>query len=209
MTPERLRDEGGFSFLELTIVSALLVVLMAIVGTSTQSSTRSLRADEVVAHSMETLQRSAVRMSQILRPCSIITYRVVAVAADVPLVASAIGDWIEPVEGEARAAVRFQCADGQLSLNAAQLTQPRAFRLQLDPEELDNDLDDDGDGMIDEGAVMLEYDGIELAIATNIESLSFTLTGRVLDIRVSSAARDASGNLQRFSVTETLYLRNN
>jgi len=201
--------QAGLTFVELTLVTTLLIVLMSIIGTSTLISTRALQTDELVAHSMETLQRSAVRISQVLRPCSIITYRVAAVAADVPTYASAVGEWIEPVNGDPRESIRFQSADGQLSLNATQLTTARAFRLQLDDGETDNGVDDDGDGMIDEGSVMLEYEGVEVAIATNIETLTFTLTGRVLEIRMSSAAKRKDGGIQRFTVNETLYLRNN
>ena len=39
-----------------------------------------------------------------------------------------------------------------------------------------NGTDDDNDGMVDEGAVILEYDGSEVTMANNIEVCTFTLT---------------------------------
>ena len=89
------------------------------------------------------------------------------------------------------------------------LTTPRIFQLVLDDGELDNDIDDDGDGMIDEGRVTLEYDGVTVTMAQNIEVMTFTLTGRLLTIRLNSAVALPGGGVQRFSTEETFYVRNN
>ncbi len=205
----RRHGEAGFSFVELSIVTTLLVLAMGFVATSFQTATRSLQADDLIARAMETLQRSAMHISQFTRPCSITTYRVESTPDDVPLAAAAAGEWIEPTDGEARAAVKFQSASGELSMNAAMLTGERELRLILDDNEVANDIDDDGDGMIDEGRVVLVYDGISVTMARNVETLTFTLTGRVLNMEIRSAARRSDGSLQRFSIKETLYLRNN
>jgi len=56
---------------------------------------------------------------------------------------------------------------------------------------------------------VLDYDGISVSMAADIESVKFTLTGRLLTMVLQSAARDGNGRLQRFTATEVLYLRNN
>src|SRR5262249_20978486 len=151
---------------------------LAMVAMCVDTTTRSLGADDVVAKSMETLQRDAMRISAIMRPCSLTTYRVLSTAADVPVFASAPGQWIEPTDGEARPPIQFRAASGTESLSAAQLTEVRGLRLQLDPREIANGRDDDGDGLIDEGDVVLDYAGMQVHIASNIEGLTFTLTSR-------------------------------
>jgi len=204
-----MNRQSGFTLVELTLVAALLAMIMAGVAAFLGAATTSIRLDDNVAVAMESLQRSAIRVSQVMRPCSISTYRVLSTQADVPAAAAAAGQWIEPVDGESRAAIQFRSSTGELSLNAQQLTDPRSFRIQLEPGETENDADDDGDGLVDEGRLMMDYDGIPVALASNLEAATFTLNGRLLTIRVQSAARTRAGIVQRFTAEEVLYLRNN
>jgi prepilin-type N-terminal cleavage/methylation domain-containing protein len=201
--------QSGFTMVEVAIVAAILGLAMALAATCFDTSTRSLNADDLVARSMETLQRSAIRIAHIARPCAITTYRVEATADDVPGRATAAGEWIEPLDGEARPSLRFQAASGIVSMNAAALTEPRTLRLQLDRGETRNGVDDDDDGMVDEGRVVLDYDGTEVTLAASVEHCSFTLSGRLLALELRSAAPRRGGGVQRFTVRETIYLRNN
>ena len=205
-----MKQERGFTLLEVCVVSAMLVLLVGVVFTSTRTVTSTMSEDDIVAKSMEQLQRSAVRIAQIARPCSLVTYRMISTPWDVAnLYATAVGEWVEPVDGQARSAIRFQSADGQLSVNAAALTSPRTFRLVLDDGELPNGVDDDGDGMIDEGEVMLDYDGSSVVMANNVETCNFTLDVRTLAVELRSATRRRDGSLQHFTIREHIYLRNN
>lgn len=202
--------EAGFTLVELTLVAALLSLVMGIVAMGFETSTRSLASDDLVAKAMETLQRSTMRIAQIARPCALTTYRVGSVAADIPLFASSVGEMIEPPnDGEAREIILFQSADGIVSMNAALLTSPRRFWRELESGETANGVDDDGDGLIDEGNVQLDYDGATVTMATSVESFSFTLTGRMLTIELHSAARARDGNVHRFAIREQIYVRNN
>jgi len=47
--------------------------------------------------------------------------------------------------------------------------------------------------------VVLEYDGVSVRIASNIESMTFTLTNRLLQIDLHSGARRRDGSIQRFA----------
>jgi len=201
--------QHGFTLLEVTFGSVLLASAMGMIAMCIDTSNRSLHADDVVAQSMEALQRSAVRIAQVMRPCSLVTYRVLSTTADVPALAADAGEWIEPVDGERRAAIQFRCASGIESMNASALTTPRLLHLELDRRETANGADDDGDGMVDEGDVVLDYDDLPVRLASKVETMSFTLTGRLLEIRLQSAGRRRDGTVQRFTVHETLYLRNN
>ena len=204
-----MNRQSGFTLVELTLVASLLAMVMAGIAAFLSAATTSIRLDDNVAVAMESLQRSAIRVSQVMRPCSISTYRVLSTAADVPLAAASAGEWIEPVDGEARSSIQFRSATGALSLNAEQLTDPRGFRIELENGETANGADDDNDGMVDEGRLMMDYDGIPVALASNLEAATFTLNGRLLTITLQSAARTRAGVMQRFVANEVLYLRNN
>ncbi len=203
------KGQQGFTLVEAALVAGLLAVLMASISSVLGAAQNSIKADDKIAVAMESLQRTAVRTAQILRPCSISTYRVPATAADVPLYAGAAGEWMEPIEADPRPAVRFQSANGQLSLNAAELTGVRSLYVQPENGETPNGVDDDGDGLIDEGRLMLDYDGVPVAWTCGIESCAFPLTGRLLTIELRSAVPGRAGAVQRFAVREVLYLRNN
>jgi hypothetical protein len=201
--------QSGFTLVELAVTSTLLTGAMAMIAMCADTATRSLGADDLVAKAMETLQRNAVRISSVLRPCSLATYQQFSTQADVPVYATAAGQWIEPVDGEACSQIQFRAAAGTESMNAARLTGMRGLHLQLARGETRNNRDDNGNGLIDEGDVILEYDGISVRVASNIESITFTLTNRLLQIELHSGARRRDGSVQRFTVHETLYLRNN
>lgn len=201
--------QGGFTLVEVTLVAALLGLALGAVAMTMQTTTSSLAADELVARATGSLQRCAVRIAHVARSCALTTYRVCATAADVPLRATAAGTWIEPLDGEDRASIQFRSADGRLSMNATALTTPRDFRLRLDAGETQNGLDDDGDGLIDQGSLLMSYDGLDIELGHDIEACKFTLDGRLLAIELSSAARRKDGTVQRFTIRETTYIRNN
>lgn len=204
-----MNRQSGFTLVEVTLVASLLAMVLAAVTSCLTTATRSIHLDDKIAVSMESLQRSAVRVSQIMRPCSISSYRVMSTSVDVPDYATAANEWMEPIDGDPRPQIQFQAATGVLSLNASSLTDRRVLRLQLENGETDNDADDDGDGLVDESRLILEYDGIPVALASGLEAATFTLTGRLLEIELRSAARTRDGTVQRFTARETLYLRNN
>jgi hypothetical protein len=222
--------QSGFSLLEVMIVGALMVPALAIILRATDMATNNLSADDTVGRYMESLQRSAVRIAAIIRPCSLATYRMESTQVDVDETAAeeaaeaamltylrtvpsgtahAVGEWIEPADGAARTGIRFQGATGQVSMNAAALTPPRTLRFVRDSGELANGLDDDQDGLIDEGAVWLTYDSSTIQLNSNIERCLFSLTSRTLTITLASAVRRRDGRVQRFTHNEVLFLRNN
>ena len=201
--------DTGYTLVELTIAAVLLAGAMAMIAVSVSTASNSLHGDDLVAKGMESLQRSAVRVSQIMRPCSLTSYRVLSLRSDVPAQASAPGEWIEPNDGEPRSAIQFRAASGVESMNAAALTDTRVLRLEPEASDPPDGVDNDGDGMVDEGYLVLDYDGIAVRLASNIERCTFTLTGRQLAIELHSAARRRNQTVQHFAVHETLYLRNN
>lgn len=204
------RGQGGFTLLEVLLVLVLLVPTIGMVLTSSGKATRSMASDEVVARTLENLQRSAERIAHAIRPCSLATYRMRADQSDVDDTrASAIGEWIDNVDGQARTGMRFQSASGTMSLNASALGGQQTVWFRISASETANGIDDDDDGMVDEGEVVLDRTGSSVVLATNVELCTFTLTGRMLQVTLRAAVRTPDGRVSRFRVVESLYLRNN
>ena len=94
-------------------------------------------------------------------------------------------------------------------MNAALLTSPRRIVFALEASETDNDVDDDGDGLIDEGTITLLQNSITLAILKDVEECSFSLDGRMLMMRLQVARRNSEGRIYRCFLEQRFYLRNN
>ena len=204
------QNSGGFTLIEVMIVVLIFVPILIAVSTTTGSVSSTINANDRRADVVETLRRSTQRIGQFIRPISMTTLRLRAIQADVDAgKATTVGEWIEPTDFEGRAAIRFQSADGVLSMSASALTQVRSVLFTLDGGELDNDLDDDGDGKIDEGRVHLVYDGTRLTLADDIEVCTFTVEGRLLRVALQGVREDKKGHLHRARIVQTFYMRNN
>ena len=201
---------GGFTLLELMIATLIFVPVLVAISATTRTVSGTINANDQSAEVLESLRRSMQRVAQLVRPCSMTTVRLQAIQADVDAGrAATVGEWIDPTDLQACPGIRFRSADGVLSMNATALTPPREIYFVMDSNEIDNDLDDDGDGMVDEGRVHLLYDTTRLTLADSIENCSFTTDGRLLRISMQSVRRDASRRVFRATVEQVFYLRNN
>ena len=107
-----------------------------------------------------------------------------------------------------RPSIRFQAATGTLSMNARELTPPRSIEFVRDAADPLNGIDDDGDGLVDEGRLVLNYDGVQTKIADGIESSTFVLEDRVVRFRLTCAKRDSNGRIHRGTIEQRFFLRN-
>ena len=79
----------------------------------------------------------------------------------------------------------------------------------MDASETDNDVDDDGDGLIDEGALHYETENVRVTLLDGVETCEFTLDGSVLIFALHIARLDSSRRVRRAVVERRIYLRNN
>jgi prepilin-type N-terminal cleavage/methylation domain-containing protein len=201
---------AGFTLVELMVVVVILVPILAVITSTTRVVTRDLDTNDRDADVSEVVRRSLLSITQFVRPGKLSTFRVLSTLEDVNLGnATSVGEWIMPTDLAGRPGLKFQAAEGLLRMNAALSTSPRELKFALDPRELPNGVDDDGDGLNDEGTITLVYDGMSMPLAHEIEQCRFTTAGRFLRISLRAARRDAQGRVHRFTGERTIYVRNN
>lgn len=216
----RGRSDGGFTLLELLIVAAVSIPILASVFATHTMVREEIQASDTAASVAESCRTAGQRLALYARAGVLSTCAVKATQADIleatalqlldpSVVIPSLGDWISPSVGSGHPTFRFQAADGVLSVNAAALTPAREFEFVIDDNELANGADDDGDGMVDEGKLQLRINTSQLElIATGVEACSFSLNGRVLNVTLRCARRDHEGHVYRAVTTHSICMRN-
>ncbi|HLU38414.1 MAG TPA: hypothetical protein VK081_03460 [Planctomycetota bacterium] len=202
--------EAGTSLVEVVVAASILLVVLVAVGSTAETASRTMRTNDERAATTERMLRFLQRVAPMTRAGVLSTYRVEATVADLSADrASAPGEWIEPIDGEPRAAIRFQAADGNLALRAGSLTAPIVLRYVRDPAEATGapGIDDDGNGLIDDGRIVLVHQGVETTVATGVEECSFTLEGASLVVTLRAARRRSTDPPLQFEQVHVL--RNN
>lgn len=204
------RAAGGFTILEVLLAVTIFFIMLAAVGSTAGVATRTMQTNDRRAETSEKVMRFLQRITQLTRGGVVSTFRVEATQADVDSGrATAIGEWIEPVDGERRTVIQFQAADGILALRASSLTPPVVLRFATDPGEAagTSGRDDDNDFLIDEGRVVFTNNGIDTGILSGIETCSFVLEGFLLTVEIRSARSTRSSH--QFHFRQVFSLRNN
>ena len=172
-------EEHGFTLIELTITMVVFVPILLAVLSTAQRVGRTLSASEKSAEAAEGLQRITDRAGRLIRAAHLSTFRVKAEKADVKAGrASAIGEWMAVVNLDPRDNIQFQASSASLSSTVVSLTTPRELEFVMDANETDNDRDDDGDGLVDEGRLFLRYESFRVPILGGVEACSFQLDGQ-------------------------------
>ena len=203
--------ESGFTMVELLIVAAILVAMLGAVLSASDTVTKTATANARSAEVTATVRGALRKIGSFVRSAKMSTIVMPAVQADVTAArATFVGEWISPTDLIQRPGLGFQSASGLLSMNAALSTLPRELTFQLEKGELANGLDDDGDGLVDEGEILLMHDSFTVAVVRNIVDFSFMLDGRMLRVRVRCGKSDPSGrNPVEAQLEQSFYLRNN
>ncbi len=219
--------EHGFTLIEVLISSVIIVPILFAVISTKDVVRNTISANERRADTGDHVRRIARRLRQLVRPGLLSTVKIRATQADVdlataeeaarfaakplgiPMYIPTLDDWISPGNLNPRDNIQFQGADDGLAMNASALTSPRVLEFRIDPNEADNDLDDDGDGIVDEGKLHFQYDGLSFVLLENVESCTFALDDGILLLSLQVARSDASGRIHRASIRQRVYLRNN
>ena len=220
-------SEGGFTLLEVLITSVVIVpILFAVISTKDVVS-NTISSNERRADAGDQVRRVARRLRQLLRPTLVSSLGVRANQADIdaataaealrqiedpgdpPIYIPAMNEWIPPSELDPRPNIQFRSAVSFPAVNAAALTAPRAMEFRIDSNETDNDIDDDGDGIVDEGKLYFTYGANSFVLLNNVEFCTFTVESSVVLLNLQVARVDNTGRIHRASIQQRIFLRNN
>jgi type II secretory pathway pseudopilin PulG len=208
--PRKRAAESGFTLVEAMITATLLAIILAAVANTTTVATRSTEENVASAESITQCRRYLERVAKLVLPAKMSTLKMPATQADVAaLLAGSVGEWIEaPGDTQWRNGIQFLAATGTESMNAMLSTSTRALEFTLEPTESANGVDDDEDGLVDEGTVSLLHEGVIVHVLHGVEICSFQLTDRLLAIRMRCGF-EKNGRTHRADLTQRIFLRNN
>lgn len=215
------RARRGVTLLEVVIATGCLALLLGAIGTVAQRGRSAAEAGVSATALSSKAQRLVDRIAAELMN---------ATAASLP---------ISPAAGRAAALVEYRTVEGfDVVAGAIDEGARRRIARVPSPEDPNDGLDNDRDGIVDEGNVVLVLDTAaspvrELVLATGVvESLEGEIAGNNLDdngnglvdegglslqwqnggssvvIRATLGARAPSGGVQLRTVTTTVHLRN-
>lgn len=202
--------QAGFTLIETLVAMAFLLPMLLGAVQLTQVIGRSVDTNATSTQSQAHLQRTLRTITEFVQTSKLSTLRMQATQADVDLgLATSIGEWIGATELVWRPGIQFLSASGLLSMNARLNTSTRHVLFTMEAGESANLVDDDGDGLVDEGQITLLHEGTEVAVVNRVEHCSFMLEGRVLHARIGVARRAGDGRIDRAILERSIYLRNN
>ncbi len=190
---------AGFTLVEVLVVTALLLPMLIAIATTTGLVQNSMSVNEVRGDLSRKMHRVAEDVGRLMRSAALSTMEHRHEPGEA---------WHFPTELVTGVSLRFRHAEGLLSINATSLSSLRTLEFVLEPGETDNGLDDDGDGLVDEGSLMQFQDGISWRLARDVEFCTFTLEGRVMRF-VLTCAREVDGRILRATVRRSCFIRNN
>ena len=200
---------SGFTLLEVTITTLLLLPLIAALVSAGKLVIGSVGASESAAGLSDAVGRTVQRVEGIVRSGVYASLRIRAEQKDVDDgYAASVGEWILPRDFEARRAIDLNSTGGQASTDITAPTVQQRLEFVLDADETDNGVDDDGDGLVDEGHLRWQVGGIESVLLRGVETCTFTPEGRLIRFTLECARRGSQGEMRRATVTQNIFIRN-
>ncbi len=219
MNAPRKKAAHGFTLIELLIAVSVLAIMMSAIGNVTSATNDAVEIHNRSAEVATMARRNLQRVSWFTRPAKLSTIKVQATAIDVKYgYATNVGEWIDPppigaTPEDYRPGIQFLAASsvgGKMVMNAALSTATRELIFTTDPGEIaGNNIDDDGDDLVDEGYVSLEHEGVTITVVRNVMECEFKLDGRLLTVQFELANRDSKGRIHTSKIEQHIYLRNN
>ena len=201
--PRELRSPG-LSLVPILLGLSVVVPIVLAVLSAGDAATGTREAEAKRSDPNAALSAASEKLGQLFRPALLSSFRVRANQTDVGAAKPvAIGTWVEPKEHDPRPGVRFLISAG---LGAA--SKSRELEFVMDDSESSNGIDDDGDGLIDEGVLLLRQGGTESVLMTNVEVFSVAIEGRSLRVTVGCALPDEDGNIHRAVTVRDFLVRN-
>jgi hypothetical protein len=211
--------QSGFTLLEAMVTTALVVPLLIAVVSTGDLVSKTLGANTAAADVVASIHDSTRRALVPLRAASKGTFEGGTVTAQTTTKLGLLGKllvftrtlvgWTTTVDNTDYSCVRFA------SRHAASVSDgpsaPTSLQLEFayDSTEIKNGIDDDGDGLVDEGRLFLTRPGGgRTVLLEGVESCTFKLDGRLLRAKMQVARKAPDGRLRRGVAEHVVFLRN-
>ncbi|KPJ62337.1 MAG: hypothetical protein AMS15_04295 [Planctomycetes bacterium DG_23] len=193
----KIMKEKAFTLLEIVVVMAIFLIILLMVFAVADRGTKFYYTASALASLQETGRKALDRMATDLRGTGL---SIVTDSQGQPL-----------VQGLSYQEIRFRRNPGYGN-DGIPWDEGEAivYRFDYDTGETDNEVDDDGDGLIDEGVIVRVEDGSPAEIAHNVKEggLSFILQGSRIVMTVELQDIDENRRSLEASVDTIVYLRN-
>ena len=218
-----MKNRRGFSLVELMVTIAILTVIISAIYAVLISSTKAYRTGVAKGKMEDDARLMVERIASLLTEASLAT-----VDGN-----SALGGIQQPIAPAGSSEISFQPSQGTDGNGNLVLGNLQGVFWQMDAGESDNGIDDDGDGLIDEGQVFFG-DAITISTAdwgynvaeflegetagdlidnngnglVDERGLSFQLSGSAVIVRMTIQTTDDNGALMQATVQTTVVIRN-
>jgi hypothetical protein len=205
----RSHRAAGLTLVEVTVVVALTVPLLLVLGSASRAVMGSFTATDRASRTTEQVLRAVTTIEGALnfgRRQSLLSQ---ATLDDVRRGrASAVGVWFSLPTGEQRTSLEVQALVGDAG--PALVIPSRRHRLLLvpDPGEAADGRDNDGDGLVDERTLVLVRGDETLKLLSDVESCTFELRRQALTVTIRFGRAGHGRALQRATVVHTVLLNN-
>lgn len=186
MAPQRtlIRRTAGFTLIDLLIALGILSVVLTTAGfvqtRANEASVTMLAQDSAEARARHALDRVAQELTGVGKTLI----------------------FPDPNTNFGASAMTFQRAAGVSNLGVVQWSTPSRLELVIDPRELDNGVDDDSDGLVDEHQLAFTSDigtasARTVVLCTGIPELVDGETVNTIDDNGNGVADEAGFNIRR------------
>jgi hypothetical protein len=194
------RSTQGFSLIELMLVCLMIAPVLGALLSVSGVVGGTLTANEGNAQAASQANAASLKVASWVRTASLTSLRC----------KTGPGSYVDPVDDTDYDAAQFQLVVDFAADLTPQLGGVRTLAFQREPAEAPNGTDDDGDGLVDEGRIVMTDDlGRRLGVVANVESLAIRKAGRSVTVTVSAAVRDARGHVHRTVAQQRVLVQNN
>ena len=214
--------ERGFTLVEMTVVLAALVpILITILGTTnsvrdavqitTHLSGLSDRVDQVADRFGQMMQKAVASTIKSRTTQEDIDAALIKAPLILPVIMPipVLDQWIVPQQVLSRTTLQFYSVSTQLSTNTSNTVGPFVLEHIMSPGELRNGIDDDGDGLIDEGDLVLRGPDAGTIVLTDVEKFEMDVIGSLVILRIRCAKIDSRRRIHRVFRERRFTIRNN
>jgi prepilin-type N-terminal cleavage/methylation domain-containing protein len=191
------RKQGGFSLVEVMIVTSVFVVVLSAIFGVMGAGLDTYRSGDSLVEVQNQARRIIDQIAKEVQAAGL----------------STISPTPPPSGQEGTHTITFQPCTGY-SGGAIQWGNVTTIAFEYDPDEENNDEDDNGDGLIDEGLITRteivgeSTQSARLGIWVKENGLSFNLDGPLLTIKIEMEKRGAKGEIMETSLTTSVLIKN-